>query len=199
MLANTHKRKRDILCSHSKILQELEDYKRSAKEECTSVSRTSKWLSFTAKRSHCTAETARRNWKKPASDVWSALESFPVQNAIPEALTKIKILQQDRLIILPVQEVYLLPVEEEKHRILLAQEVDFLREEEASMDRISPAQEVEFLLEEASIHIIDQISSQQFYFLEQTVAVDSDLEGLAVFLQDVRFRHRLDPCRNKAV
>lgn len=108
---------------------------------------------------------------------------FPVQNAIPEAYTKSKFLQQGCFIIRPVQE------------------VDWLPEEGASKLHISNsrAQEVAFLLEEVSIHSIDQISAQQFHSREQTVAVGSVLEDLAVFLQDVHFRHHLDPCRDKVV
>lgn len=90
-------------------------------------------------------------------------------------------------------------MEEAKHRILRAQEGGFLRVEEASMGRILLAQEVGFLFEEASIRSIDQISSQQFHSPEQTVDVGSDLEGLAVSLQDARFRQHLDRCRNKVV
>ena len=65
------------------------------------------------------------------------------------------------------------------------------------MHRISRVQEVGFLLEEVSILSIDQISAQQFHSQEQTVAVGSVLEDLAVFLPDVPFRHHLDPCRVK--
>jgi len=138
-------------------------------------------LSFSAKRSHYTAETVRRNWKQPASDVCNAVKLFPVRNAIPGGQTKIELLYQGRLI------------------ILLVQEVDWLPEEGASMHRISRVQEVGFLLEEVSILGIDQISAQQFHSQEQIVAVGSVLEDLVVFLPDVLFQHHLDPCRDKVV
>lgn len=179
---------------YSKILQELQDIKSSAEEECTRKLKTSRWLSFTANRSPYTAETAKRNWKQPASDVWIAPKLFLVQNAIPDqAFAKIKLRQQDRLNILLAQEADFLCVEEEKHRILDALEVDFLPEEEASMGRILLVQEVGLLLEEASFHTIDQISLQQFHSQARTVAVDLDKEGSVIFLQDTRFRHLLDP------
>lgn len=108
---------------------------------------------------------------------------FLVQNAIPEAYTKSEFLQQGPLIILFVQEVEWLP-EEGASKLYISN---------------SRAQEVGFLLEEVSIRSIDQISAQQFHSQEQTVAVGSVLEDLAAFLQDVLFRHHLDPCRDKVV
>lgn len=51
-----------------------------------------------------------------------------------------------------------------------------------------------FLLDEVSILSIDQISAQRFHSQEQTVAVGSVLEDLAVFLRGVLFRRHLDPC-----